>query len=448
MTSHESVDISAWGHASPFPTKAQNPISLKNLGVLFASKAQFPEAIQCFRQSLAYSPNQKDVQCNLSAVLNNHADSLLQKGQTTEGVAHLLQSLHINPMQAEVHYNLGNVFFGIGNLNEAAACYEQAIKINPSHHMALWDRALLRLVHGDFAGGWPGFEERIHLPIIGQRTFRQPRWDGSAFAGKTLLVYADAGLGDTLQFSRYLPMVKALAGSVIFECQPSLCNLLAGIAGPDRIVSTGESLPPFDVQIPLLSLPGLFGTTLDFIPAVKTVCPNPERVEYWQGEFCRAARHKPASDEIQIGIVWQGSSNQVRDPRSAPLRCFEPLAKVPGVQLVSLQVGRGAEQVAAATFPIFDLGSRFDQNSFEDAAAVMNNLDLVITVDTAAAHLAGSLGLPVWVALPFVASWQYQLNRSDSLWYPSMRLFRQSKLGDWDELLGRIAHSLYRLTVE
>jgi Tetratricopeptide repeat len=442
MASHESVDISAWGHGSPLPTNAQNPIALKNLGVLFASKAQFTKAIHCFRQSLAFSPNQIDVQCNLAAVLNNHADGLLQNGQTTDGMAHLHQSLHVNPMQAEVHYNLGNVFFGIGNLSEAAACYGQAIKINPNHHMALWELALLRLVQGDFAGGWPGFEERIHLPIIGQRMFRQPRWDGSPLAGKTLLVYADAGLGDTLQFSRYLPMVKVLADSLIFECQPSLCSLLARIPGHARIVSAAESLPPFDVQIPLLSLPGLFGTTINSIPASQALCAKPKRVAYWQEEMNRELPRKNADNEIRIGIVWQGSTNQVRDPRSAPLSCFEPLTNLPGVQLVSLQVGSGAEQVASATFPILDLGSRFDPDSFEDAAAAMTSLDLVITVDTASAHLAGSLGLPVWVALPFVASWQYQLDRADSPWYPSMRLFRQSKLGDWEELFGRIADSL------
>ncbi len=352
----------------------------------------------------------------------------------------LHQSLHINPMQADVHYNLGNIFFGIGNLGEAAACYEQVLRINPKHHLAMWDRSLLRLLQGDFARGWPGFEERNHLPMFVQRNFRRSRWDGSALAGRTLLVYADAGLGDTLQFSRYLPMAQARAGSVIFECQPPLCSLLADISGPDRIIPAGNSLPPFDVQIPLLSLPGLFGTTLNSIPAGKILHPNPKRIEYWQATLTRESGS--AGNGIQIGIVWQGSTNQARDPRSAPLSCFEPLAKLPGAQLVSLQVGRGAEQAAAATFSLLDLGSRFDPNSFEDAAAAMMNLDLVITVDTAAAHLAGSLGIPVWVALPFVPSWQYQLERADSTWYPSMQLFRQGKLGDWNELFGRIAASL------
>ncbi len=279
-------------------------------------------------------------------------------------------------------------------------------------------------------------------------------WDGSPLAGKTILVYAELGLGDTIHFARFLPLVKARGGKVIFECQPALCHAdesqrhgFMAMAGVDQLVAAGSALPAFDVQIPLLSLPALFGTTLATIPNdVPYLVADPTLIEYWRGQLATSpAGSFSGNRPFTVGIAWQANlSHQGHRFKSVPLRFFEPLSRLDNIRLVSLQVGPGAAQLSAAPFLVEDLGSRFDPNSLDDLAATMVNLDLIISIDTAVPHLAGALGVPVWVALPFVACWRWQLNRDDSPWYPSMRLFRQKVLGAWAEVFERIAAELQK----
>jgi hypothetical protein len=268
------------------------------------------------------------------------------------------------------------------------------------------------------------------------RHFRQPMWNGESLGGKTILLYAEQGLGDTIQFVRYASIVKQHGGTVVVECQKPLVGLLEGCPGVDQLVAQGDDLPAFDVQAPLLSVPGILGTSVETIPA---------RAPYL---FAKAARVEPwrerLIDGFKIGIAWQGNPAFRGDPfRSIPLRCFAPLAEIPGVCLVSLQKGAGTEQLAEVRdlFPVIELGSRLDD--FLDTAAVMGHLDLVITSDTAPAHLAGALGVPVWVALSFAPDWRWLLDRCDSPWYPTMRLFRQRELGNWDGVFQEIKEALY-----
>ncbi len=296
---------------------------------------------------------------------------------------------------------------------------------------------------GDFDRGWPEYEWRRRLPSIVWRHFDQPLWDGSRLEGRTILLHAEQGLGDTLQFIRYAPLVKERGGTVIVECQPSLVRLLAGTSGVDQLVAQRAPVPAFDVQAPLPSLPGIFHATLAAIPA---------RVPYLHvdGQFLERWRlERQVECPVQVGIAWQGSkANRGDIHRSIPLANFEKLARVKGVQLVSLQKGPGTEQLRGIEhqFPVLDLESRLgaDTESLVNIAALMKNLDLVICCDTAIAHLAGALGVPVWVALTVAPDWRWQLQGEASQWYPTMRLFRQTRYGHWQEVFERMADVLSR----
>ena len=318
------------------------------------------------------------------------------------------------------------------------------------------------LTRGDFERGWPSYEWRWNQPDSIGRSFTQPFWDGSPLGGRTILLHAELGLGDTIQFIRYVPLVKERGGSVIVECQSALMKLIASAAGIDQLVARGLPLPPFKVQAPLLSLPRIFKTTLDAIPAeVPYLHPDAALVDYWRREL-RTSDKTPADlgPSFKIGIAWQGNPKYGHDQqRSIAFTHFARLAGVNGIQLISLQKGFGSEQLQCShhasrddgesakpstTAKVIDLGRRLDETSgaFMDTAAVMVNLDLVITSDTAVAHLAGALGVRVWVALPFIPDWRWLLERQDSPWYPTMRLFRQRRLGDWADVFHRIALEL------
>jgi hypothetical protein len=266
-------------------------------------------------------------------------------------------------------------------------------------------------------------------------------WQGEPLAGKTILLHAEQGLGDTIQFIRYAPIVKQHGATVIVECQKPLLGLLQGCPGVDQLVGQGDAIAGFDVHAPLLSVPGILKTTVETVPArIPYLFPKPALVEHWRTRLIQLGGFK-------IGIAWQGNPRYPNDRfRSIPLRCFAPLAQVPAVRLISLQKGPGAEQLAEVRnlFPIADLAGELDQQSgpFVDTAAVMKNLDLVITSDTAAAHLAGALGAAVWVALPSAPDWRWSLDRCDSPWYPTMRLFRQRDWGNWQDVFEEIEQAL------
>ena len=272
----------------------------------------------------------------------------------------------------------------------------------------------------------------------------QPRWNGSDLEGRAILVYSEQGLGDTIQFIRYAPLVEQRGGKVLFECQPALMPLLANAQGIDTLLPRGGTLPSFDVQAPLLSLPGIVGTRPDTVPAaVPYLQANDKLVGRWRKEL------EPLRG-FKIGITWQGSPTQGYDRlRSVPLTHLATLAAVPGVHLISLQKRIGTDQLRsmAGGFSVVDFGSRLDEESgaFMDTAAIMMNLDLVISSDTAVPHLAGALGVPVWLALPWVPDWRWLLEREDSPWYPTMRLFRQPRFGNWDGVFERMAEELRKL---
>jgi tetratricopeptide (TPR) repeat protein len=404
-----------------------------NLGSVFMSQRRWAEATICFQEALRLDPNYANAHVNLGTAFRD-------QGQLAEAERCYREAMRINPQLMDAHNNLGNVFLDQGRRQQAAACYAQALRLQPDHAATRYNQSQLRLLQGDLPEAWADYECRWKKPGSVQRHIDRPRWNGAPLEGKTILLHAEQGLGDTIQFVRYVPLVKERGGTVLFECQPALQRLLSGIAGVDQLVAAGAALPECDVQAPLLSLPGIFGTTLSTIPAtVPYLKANGDLVAYWRKELAVLSGFK-------VGIAWQGNPCHTADRnRSIALAHFEALARVPGIQLVSVQKGPGSDQVAAVQgrVPILDLGQRLDAaGAFLDTAAIMMNLDLVITVDSAVAHLAGALGVPVWVALGIGPDWRWLLERSDSPWYPTMRLFRQTRYSDWSDVFEDMAAAL------
>ena len=321
------------------------------------------------------------------------------------------------------------------------------------------------LLMGDFERGLIEFEWLWHCPGFPWCCCAAGLGRCAPFAGKTILLHAQLGLGDTLQFIRYVPLVKQRGGRVVVECQAILLPLLQSCAGIDQITAHGSPLPPFDIHAPLASLMRLMKTTPATIPAeVPYLHADLQRVEHWrrvlrgawcvargaedeaQDEDARAMRHAPLATPFRIGIAWQGNPTHPDDRhRSIPLAAFASLARIDGVQLVSLQKGSGSEQIGQVDFPVIDLGNRFE--TFADTAAVIKNIDLVVTLDSAIAHCAAAVGAPVWVVLPIIVDWRWMLNREDTPWYPTMRLFRQKNWNDWNEVFLRITAEVQSLVI-
>jgi tetratricopeptide (TPR) repeat protein len=415
--------------------KPDAPETLSNLGVALVGQGKLEEAVECYRKSLRINPGYADAH-------NNIGNALRDLGEIEEAVSHFEEALRLKPEYAYAYNNLGIARGQQGDLDLAVACYDRALRLKPDYPDARRNRAMAWLAAGDLERGWPEYEYRWQGKTMRPRDFRQPRWDGTPLAGRTILLHAEQGLGDTLQFIRYALLVKQRDGHVLFECPKVLTRILAGCPGIDELIPEGSPLPEFEVQAPLLSLPGLFRTRLETIPAnVPYIFPDPALLKHWR----ESMKHLTG---FKIGIAWQGNTKHKLDRhRSIPLRHFAPLAEVPGVRLISLQKGPGAEQLDDGTcgFSAHDLG-RFvnTQGVFTDTAAIMKQLDLVICCDTSIAHLAGALGVPIWMAVPFAADWRWMRHGDDSRWYPTIRLFRQKERGNWDEVFARMAGELAR----
>ena len=364
---------------------------------------------------------------------NNLGLALADQGKLDEAEYHYREAIRIQPDYAEAYNNLGIVLRDLSKFDGALACWEEALRLKPQYAAPRLNRALVWLLMGNFEQGWTEYEWRWTKKGMVQRPFRQPLWTGFPLEGRTLLIHAEQGMGDTLNFIRYAALAKERGGRVIVECQPALHQLVSTCPAVDQVVSLNTPLPHFDAHIPLLSLPRVLCTTLATIPTnVPYLFPAAGLVERWKKEIGSLRAFK-------IGISWQGDPKHEGDLyRSVPLTRFAPLAKQAGVHLFSLQKGPGVEQLREVTvrFSVTALGSKFE--TFADTAAALKNLDLVITVDSAVAHCAGALGIPVWVLLPKVPDWRWLLEREDSPWYPTMRLFRQKELKNWQEVFERM----------
>ena len=493
----------------PKPTTDSRAVRALERGRRALHAGQVPEAIEAFREAVRFAPKEAGPHHALGIALvqaGQHAeavralavardlaprdlkvgmalaDAYFKGGARAAALPEYLRVAELDPTNVVAWSNAGGIIRDLGNPEKALAVLHRALALNPRHHMALsnsglafadmgeydnahdcftlaleskpdydvarWNRALLDLLRGDFEQGWAGHEYR-HVQLArqgGLRTFPEPRWDGSRFDGKRLLVWPEQGLGDQLQFARFLPRVKALGGTVVLMCAAPLLSLFrACLPDVDEVVVIDTPYDPCDLQVELMSLPFVLGlgATLDAdrIPYLHPVGDVPPAI----------AAAMPSDDErLHVGVVWAGQPKHLNDHnRSVTLETLAPLFATPGTRWYSVQKGEKAEAqlapvnaalVGAGIAPLVPLGDLF--GDFIDTAHAIARLDLVLTVDTGVAHLAGAMGVPVWMMLPFVPDWRWQTGRSDSPWYPGTRLFRQQRAREWESVVAAVGGAL------
>lgn len=430
-----------------------------NLGNALSRLNRTREAVACYRRALSIKPD---------SVAAHHGlgNALAEKKDWIQARQYLQRALQLNPASAEIHNSLGNLHYSQKNMQDAAesyfraveidstysrarinlgnallalgkhqqarSLYERGLALDPSSPGALYNIALAQLRNGEFKQGWRNYESRwgfeeLHLR---KRNFRAPLWRGEQLDGKTILLHAEQGLGDTLQFVRYAPLVAARGGRVVLEVQQPLVRLLKHHPGIEAVIPYGAALPAFDVQCPLMSLPLAFGTEIGTIPRA-------------EGYLNVEMPKPPTNSNLRIGISWAGNPRHKGDStRSMPLESLLPLADIPGLTLISLQKGAGVEQLAFLKdqLPLDDAASAHED--MYETAALVGTLDLVLSVDTSIAHLAGAMAKPIWIMLAWVADWRWMEQRSDSPWYKTARLFRQNSAGDWASVVSQIVTAL------
>jgi tetratricopeptide (TPR) repeat protein len=401
-----------------------------NLANALQALQRYEEAIPCYEQALALRPTYAEA-------LNNLGNALQALNRHEQAVERYEQALVAKPNYAEALNNLGNALAALNRHEAAIPHFARAQALQPENVTARFNEGLARLVIGDFAGGLPLYESRFGS-VQRQRDFAAPQWRGEEpLAGRTILLHAEQGLGDTLQFARYLPMAAARGARVVLEVQRSLVPLLAALPGVAEIVAQGETLPAFDCHSPLMSLPLAFGTSFATIPtSVPYLVTPPERVARWHTAI-------EATPRPRVGVVWAGNpANTFDRRRTMPLERLRPLLEMPGATFFALQKDlRPGDAALLAEMPqVTALGERLED--FADTAAVVSELDLVITICTSMAHLAGGLARPMWVMLPFSADFRWFRDRPDSVWYPTARLFRQPAIGDWESVVAQVKAAL------
>ncbi|HEY1922262.1 MAG TPA: tetratricopeptide repeat-containing glycosyltransferase family protein [Tepidisphaeraceae bacterium] len=406
-----------------------------NLGIALKDAGQLDDAIASYRRALTIDPNNADALCNLGVALSD-------QDRLDEAIDAYQRAVELRPGFPEALNNLGTALKDNAQLEKAIAAFDRAIELNPQYAAAHWNRALTWLLLGDYKRGWPEYEWRKQMPAVrtvSMRKFPQPQWDGGELAGRAIYLYPEQGLGDTLQFIRYAPLVAARGGRIIVEHPPELARLIRDMPGISEFASFEGPLPKFDVHASFLSLPLLFSTEIASIPApVPYLMPGENLVKQWKRKF------GPLRQGLRVGLVWAGNPNNPLDRgRSINLREFAPLAEIPGIDFWSIQLGDPSRQLAPPGLRLIDWTDEL--HDFADTAALIANLDLVITVETAVAHLAGAMGKQVWVLLRKVPPWRWLMDREDSPWYPTMQLFRQKTRGDWPSVIRLVTESLRNL---
>ncbi|MFT4121046.1 tetratricopeptide repeat protein [Bradyrhizobium sp.] len=416
-------------------TCARDPddhVIASNLGACLSELGALDDAIACCRQALRLKPDHAPAHTNLGIVFE-------KLERVDEAVAAHRRAVAADPGYAKGHANLAVALRNAGEIDEALAVSHRAVALDPEQPLAQYNHAHFLLMNGDFPNGFETYRWRRQCKMLsdGDPTFSEPEWQGEPLDGRTLLLFAEYGLGDALHFVRYLPMVTARGGTIILQVQPALASLLRTLPGV-TVVARGVPLPPFDLQLPLMSLPRLFGTTLHNIPAdVPYLEADPAKVARWRAALAGVK-------QLKVGVVWAGNPKHKGDrQRSLSAEAVLPRLVMPGVQFYSLQKEPRPEDgpvLAALGDDIIDLAPTL--GDFSDTAAAVAALDLVIAVDTSVAHLAGALGRPVWMLTPYALDWRWLRDREDSPWYPTMRLFRQRRPREWDDPLMRLSAAL------
>ena len=460
------LEAAAASYADAIRRKPDFAEAQNNLGTALHDLGRPVEAEAAFRRALALTPAAPETHVNLG-------NTLADLGRADEALASYGEALRLQPGYAEAYYNMGNALRDFGRagealaafdkavgrradyvdahvnrgnvlqdlrrLDDAEASYRRALEIDANSAEAATNLGLLQLLRGNFADGWRNYAWRFRRRdvVFRPRDYDKPAWTGDALAGRSIFVYPEQGYGDTVQFARYLHMLQALGADVMFEAPAPLGRLFEAGAFSGNLVTEGEPPATFDCHASLLELPRLLGTTAETIPLPGDMLAVPDDLT------ARWARQLGGTG-LRVGIVWGGRPTHTNDAnRSLRADALKPLADVSGVRLFSLQVGRDGEAGQVFGAAVRDLAP--DLGDFADTAAAISELDLVISVDTSVAHLAGTLGRPVWTLLPFTPDWRWQLDRDDSPWYPSMRLFRQDNAGDWPGVVGRVQQALSEL---
>jgi tetratricopeptide (TPR) repeat protein len=404
-----------------------------NLAVALEEMGALLEAAQAYQQILAENPRYTDAHFNLG-------NTLKKMGMPDDAVAAYRQAIALKPEFSDAHKALGMALGEKGGLNEAIAYYRKAIALNPNDAEAHHNLSLALLLAGNFEQGWPEFEWRWKIPNCPSKwpDFKQSLWDGGDLAGRTILLYAEQGLGDTIQAIRYLPLVVQRGGRILIKVQSDLLRLLRQMPGVERWLTDDDPVPQFDIHCPLFSLPLAFQTRLETIPAaVPYLRADPALIQTWQ------SRLGPANGRRRVGLNWAGNFRfPLNQRRSIDLQQLAPLGRVPGVQFFGLQKGPFADRADSLPSGLSLKNIGPDLNDFADTAAVMACMDLIITTDTAVAHLAGALARPVWVMLHDPPDWRWMLGRTDTPWYPTMRLFRQDSMRNWQTVIAQVADAL------
>lgn len=416
-------------------TKSDYAEAFYNRGNVLTGLKRLGDAVASYDRALS-------IRSHYPEALYNRGRALTDLNRFDEALASFNRAIAIAPNYAEALSNRGVVLKELKRLDQALASYDRALAIKPDMADALYNRGMAQLLCGDYRNGFVGYEWRWDAKGSSSTPPRipAPRWRGENISGRRILVFAEQGLGDTIQFSRYLPLLVERGAKVVFLCPAYLVRLLRPLSPHVEFTSELEGHEPFDFQCALISLPLRFGTELNSVPArVRYLEPEAAIVRIWKQRLGDAV--------FKIGIAWQGKPDgRVDRGRSVPLSEFIPIARLPGARLISLQRGYGLEQLSSLPggARVDSLGDAFDNgpDAFIDTAAIMDNLDLIITSDTSIAHLAGALGRRTWVALRWVPDWRWLLDRNDSPWYPTMRLFRQQEPGDWSAVFRQITNEL------
>ena len=408
--------------------------TLSNRGVTLHELKRFAEALASYDRALTLRPD-------YAAALCNRGNALKELKRFEEALASYDRALALRPDYAEALSNRGVTLHELKRFEEALASYDRALKVRPDLAEAHFNEAVCRLLIGDFDRGWEKIEWRWKTgqPRNEKRNFAQPQWTGQEdIAGKTVLLHTEQGFGDTIQFCRYVPRVVERAGRVILEVPKPLHELMSTLSGAAQIISRGDPLPDFDIHCPLLSLPLAFRTQLESIPSTTPYLEVPINAsQHWNTQL-------GPPDRPRIGICWAGNPNFRRDrSRSIGLSPILPLLANAEVQFFSLQkdLRAGDAEILRANHRITHLGQAIQ--TFSDTAAIISLMDLVISSDTSVVHLAGALGKPTWILLQFVPDWRWLLDREDSPWYPTARLFRQDETRQWDNVIARVHAALH-----
>lgn len=457
--------------------RPDSPEAHCNLGNMYRMVGDSANAIECFQNALRQDPNHASALSQLGATLPDEGNILMETGQLAKALSFLQRSIAVEPDSPNAHCNLGKLYMVVGEYEKATECFRTSLKLDPTHDRSLCNLACqleilgdlaaseqcyqialqhhpdsasarfglgtMQLAQGKFTEGWPNYEARWKTTAFrgAVRNFTQPQWTGQDIRGARILVYSEQGLGDTMHFARYISRLASRGARAYFEVQKPVYRLLQNLEGAEQVFEQGATLPEFDWQCPLFSLPLAFQTELASIPAkVPYLRPSEQAVQEW------SKRLDPTS--FRVGVVWSGSPKHPFERyRSVPVAQLAQLSRIPRIALYSLQKGPKASQADELSSGLRIVNLDKEQSDFADTAAIIANLDLVITIDTSVAHLAGGMGKPVWILLHNSPDWRWMRGREDSPWYPTARLFRQRAREQWNDVFDHVGRELRQLVV-